>query len=134
MNAYHPQRRITLSFAVWKGREYVAAAFGGDTSLRQRLMQQPGAVANDIAVYLPADGFVLADFFNRLTLLSKSFTKKLTEYNELYRIRVWLSEHVPGKQFSELHFQEQHQKSVGRHFRGGRAMNILKDNNSQIRC
>ncbi len=77
MDAYHPKRRITLSFAGWKGREYVAAAFGGDASLRQRLMQEPGAVANGSAVYLPADGFVLADFFNHLTLLSKSFTKNL---------------------------------------------------------
>lgn len=65
MGAYHPKRRITLSFAGWKGREYVAAAFGGDASLRQRLMQEPGAVANGSAVYLPADGFLLADFFDR---------------------------------------------------------------------
>ena len=65
MDAYHPKRRISLSFAGWKGREYVAAAFGGDASLRQRLMQEPGAVANGSAVYLPADGFVLADFFDR---------------------------------------------------------------------
>lgn len=56
MDVYHPKRRITLSFAGWKGREYVAAAFGGDASLRQRLMQEPGAVANGSAVYLPADG------------------------------------------------------------------------------
>ena len=75
MDAYHPKRRITLSFAGWKGCEYVAAAFGGD-SLRQRLMQD-----------------------------SKSFTKKLTEYHELCRQPVWLSEHVPSNQFSELHLK-----------------------------
>lgn len=65
MDPYHPKRRITLSFAGQNGRNFIAVAFGGDASLRLRLMQEPGAVANGSAVYLPADGFVLADFFDR---------------------------------------------------------------------
>lgn len=65
MDAYHPKRRITLSFAGWKGRDYIAVAHGGDASLRRRLSDEPGAVAKGGTVYIPADGFVLTDFFDR---------------------------------------------------------------------
>lgn len=65
MDAYHPKRRITLSFAGRNGRDFIAVAFGGDASLRERLTQEPGAVADGGAVFIPADGFVLADFFDR---------------------------------------------------------------------
>lgn len=65
MDAYHPKRRITLSFAEWKGRDYIAVAHGGDASLRRRLSDEPGAVAKGGTVYIPADGFVLTDFFDR---------------------------------------------------------------------
>lgn len=65
MDAYHPKRRITLSFAGRNGRDFIAVAFGGDASLRERLTQEPGAVADGGTVYIPADGFVLADFFDR---------------------------------------------------------------------
>lgn len=65
MDAYHPKRRITLSFAEWKGRDYIAVAHGGDASLRGRLSDEPGAVAKGGTVYIPADGFVLTDFFDR---------------------------------------------------------------------
>lgn len=65
MDAYHPKRRITLSFAGRNGRDFIAVAFGGDASLRERLTQEPGAVADGGTVLIPADGFVLADFFDR---------------------------------------------------------------------
>lgn len=65
MDAYHPKRRITLSFAGRNGRDFIAVAFGGDASLRERLTQEPGAVAYGGTVLIPADGFVLADFFDR---------------------------------------------------------------------
>ena len=65
MDAYHPKRRITLSFAEWKGRDYIAIAYGGDASLRRRLSDEPGAVAKGGTVYIPADRFVLTDFFDR---------------------------------------------------------------------
>lgn len=65
MDAYHPKRRITLSFAEWKGRDYIAVAHGGDASLRRRLSDEPGAVAKGGTVYIPADEFVLTDFFDR---------------------------------------------------------------------
>ena len=65
MDAYHPKRRITLSFAGWKGRDYIAVAYGGDASLRRRLSDEPGAFAKGGTVYIPADGFVLTDFFDR---------------------------------------------------------------------
>ena len=53
MDAYHPKRRITLSFAGWKGRDYIAVAHGGDASLRRRLSDEPGAVAKGGTVYIP---------------------------------------------------------------------------------
>ena len=65
MDAYHPKRRLTLSFAGRNGRDFIAVAFGGDASLRERLTQEPGAIADGGAVFIPADGFVLADFFDR---------------------------------------------------------------------
>lgn len=65
MKSYHTKRRITLSFAEWKGRDYIAVAHGGDASLRRRLSDEPGAVAKGGTVYIPADGFVLTDFFDR---------------------------------------------------------------------
>ena len=102
MDAYHPKRRVTLSFAGRNGRDFIAVAFGGDASLRQRLTQEPGAVAYGGTVFQSADGFMPGDFFNyiytdhinvsrsltrvwqgkgrkdRFTLLSKPLIKKLT--------------------------------------------------------
>lgn len=51
--------------AGWKGRDYIAIAHGGDASLRRRLSDEPGAFAKGGTVYIPADGFVLTDFFDR---------------------------------------------------------------------
>ncbi len=38
---------------------------------------------------------------DRYTLLSKPLIKKLTEYNRLYKPKVWLFEHRPGEPFTE---------------------------------
>mgnify|MGYP000001825249 FL=1 len=38
---------------------------------------------------------------DRYTLLSKPLMKKLTEYNRLYKPKVWLFEHRPGEPFTE---------------------------------
>ena len=38
---------------------------------------------------------------DRFTLLSKPLIKKLTEYRELYKPKVWLFERMPGEQFTE---------------------------------
>ena len=65
MDIYHPKRRITLSFACRNGRESIAVSYGGDASLWQRLSREPGAITVGGTVYLPAEGFVLADFFDR---------------------------------------------------------------------
>ena len=65
MEIYQPKRRITLAFAKRNGRESIAVSYGGDASLRRRLSLEPGAVAVGGTVYLPAEGFVLTDFFNR---------------------------------------------------------------------
>ena len=38
---------------------------------------------------------------DRYTLLSRPLMKKLTEYNRLYKPKVWLFEHRPGEPFTE---------------------------------
>lgn len=97
MDPYHPKRRITLSFAGQNGRDFIAVAFGGDASLRLRLMQEPGAAAKGSALK-PDDINVSRSLIrvrqgkgrkDRFTLLSKPLIKKLTEYRELYKPKVW---------------------------------------------
>lgn len=65
MDIYQPKRRITLAIAQRQGRESIAVSYGGDVSLRQRLSCEPGAVSVGDTIYLPTEGFVLADFFDR---------------------------------------------------------------------
>ena len=65
MDAYRPKQRITLSFAKRNGRKCIAAAYGGDDSLRQSLSLEPGAIVTSNTAYLPAENFVLAEFFDR---------------------------------------------------------------------
>lgn len=65
MDAYRPKQRITLSFAKRNGRNCIAAAYGGDDTLRQNLSREPGAIMTGDTAYLPAENFVLAGFFDR---------------------------------------------------------------------
>lgn len=65
MDAYRPKQRITLSFAKRNGRKCIAAAYGGDDTLRQNLSREPGAIMTGDTAYLPAENFVLAEFFDR---------------------------------------------------------------------
>ena len=65
MDAYRPKQRITLSFAKRNGRNCIAAAYGGDDTLRQNLSREPGAIITGDTAYLPAENFVLAEFFDR---------------------------------------------------------------------
>ena len=46
MDAYRPKQRITLSFAKRNGRKCIAAAYGGDDTLRQNLSREPGAITS----------------------------------------------------------------------------------------
>jgi len=41
MDAYRPKQRITLSFAKRNGRKCIAAAYGGDDTLRQNCRANP---------------------------------------------------------------------------------------------
>ncbi len=65
MKPYHTKRRITLSFAEWKGRDYIAVAHGGDASLRRRLSDEPGAVAKGGTVYIPCRRICSDRLFDR---------------------------------------------------------------------
>lgn len=62
MDAYHPKRRITLSFAGRNGRDFIAVAFGGDASLRERLTQEPGL--SQICICVNEIPIHIADTFN----------------------------------------------------------------------
>ena len=66
MDAYRPKQRITLSFAKRNGRKCIAAAYGGDDTLRQNLSREPGAIMTGDTAYLPAENFVLAEFLRPL--------------------------------------------------------------------
>lgn len=65
METNRPKRRIRLVFAKWQGRESIAVSYGGDVFLRQRLSCERGAVPAGDTIYLPTEGFVLTDFFDR---------------------------------------------------------------------
>ena len=85
MDAYRPKQRITLSFAKRNGRNCIAAAYGGDDTLRQNLSREPGAIMTGDTAYLPAENFVLAEFFDRyvkMAFIDYSAIKETAPRNE----------------------------------------------------
>ena len=64
MEIYKSKPRITLSHAVRYGRRFVEVAFDNE-GLRLPLSKEKGARFIGGKAYLPTEGFVLADFFER---------------------------------------------------------------------
>lgn len=65
MDVYQTKKRIVLSFSERKKRRYIEVAFGDDAIIRRRLMQEQGIIFEDGKAYLPADNFVLSEFFDQ---------------------------------------------------------------------
>ena len=65
MEIYTPKPKIKLSPVVRNGREFVEVTFGNDNDIRLSLSKEENVLLVGGRVYLPAENFVLAEFFDR---------------------------------------------------------------------
>lgn len=65
MEIYRTRPRINLSSTVRNGREFIEVAFGDDDTIRLPLSKEKNVQFSAGRAYLPAEEFVLADFFDR---------------------------------------------------------------------
>lgn len=65
MEIYRTRPRIKLSSTVRNGREFIEVAFGDDDTIRLPLSKEKNVQFSAGRAYLPAEEFVLADFFDR---------------------------------------------------------------------
>ena len=65
MEIYTPKPKIKLSPVVRNGREFVEVTFGNDNDIRLSLSKEENVLLVGGRAYLPAENFVLAEFFDR---------------------------------------------------------------------
>ena len=65
MEIYTPKPKIKLSPVVRNGREFVEVTFGNDNDIRLSLSKEENVLLVGGRAYLPAEDFVLAEFFDR---------------------------------------------------------------------
>ena len=65
MEIYTPKTKIKLSPVVRNGREFVEVTFGNDNDIRLSLSKEENVLLVGGRAYLPAENFVLAEFFDR---------------------------------------------------------------------
>lgn len=70
MEVYRTRDKIVLSHAMRGGGKHIEATFGGDDNIRLLLSKERGVQFDGNKAYLPADGFVLSEFFERYVELA----------------------------------------------------------------
>ena len=65
MEIYTPKNKIKLSPVIRNGREFVEVTFGNDNDIRLSLSKEENVLLVGGRAYLPAEDFVLAEFFDR---------------------------------------------------------------------
>lgn len=65
MEIYTPKTKIKLSPVIRNGREFVEVTFGNDNDIRLSLSKEENVLLVGGRAYLPAEDFVLAEFFDR---------------------------------------------------------------------
>lgn len=65
METHTPKPRIKLASALREGREYVEVKFGDNDAIRLALSKEKDVLFADGNAYLPLQGFVLSEFFER---------------------------------------------------------------------
>lgn len=60
-----PKTKIKLSPVIRNGREFVEVTFGNDNDIRLSLSKEENVLLVGGRAYLPAEDFVLAEFFDR---------------------------------------------------------------------
>lgn len=61
----YPKTKIKLSPVIRNGREFVEVTFGNDNDIRLSLSKEENVLLVGGRAYLPAEDFVLAEFFDR---------------------------------------------------------------------
>ncbi len=65
MEIYTPKTKIKLSPVIRNGKEFVEVTFGNDNDIRLSLSKEENVLLVGGRAYLPAEDFVLAEFFDR---------------------------------------------------------------------
>ena len=66
MEIYTPKTKIKLSPVIRNGKEFVEVTFGNDNDIRLSLSKEENVLLVGGRAYLPAEDFVLAEFFDPL--------------------------------------------------------------------
>ncbi|RHH06995.1 recombinase [Bacteroides fragilis] len=79
MKTYRKKERMILSRSIRRRRRYIEVAFGNNDAARLLLSKEKGVLFESDKAYLPAEDFVLADFFDRYVNLAFIDYSKVTD-------------------------------------------------------
>ena len=79
METDHKKERMILSRSIRRRRRYIEVAFGNNDAARLLLSKEKGVLFESDKAYLPAEDFVLAEFFDRYVNLAFIDYSKVTD-------------------------------------------------------
>jgi len=79
IKTYRKKERMILSRSIWRRRRYIEVAFGNNDAARLLLSKEKGVLFESDKAYLPAEDFVLAEFFDRYVNLAFIDYSKVTD-------------------------------------------------------
>ena len=79
IKTYRKKERMILSRSIRRRRRYIEVAFGNNDAARLLLSKEKGVLFESDKAYLPAEDFVLADFFDRYVNLAFIDYSKVTD-------------------------------------------------------
>lgn len=79
METDHKKERMILSRSIRRRRRYIEVAFGNNDAARLLLSKEKGVLFESDKAYLPAEDFVLAEFFDRYVSLAFIDYSKVTD-------------------------------------------------------
>lgn len=82
MDIYQKKRRMILSRSIQRRRRYIEVAFENDDAIRLLLSKEKGVHFGDNKAYIPAEDFVLTEFFDRYVGLAFIDYSNVTERAE----------------------------------------------------
>lgn len=79
IKTYRKKERMILSRSIRRRRRYIEVAFGNNDAARLLLSKEKGVLFESNKAYLPAEDFVLAEFFDRYVNLAFIDYSKVTD-------------------------------------------------------
>lgn len=79
IKTYRKKERMILSRSIRRRRRYIEVAFGNNDAARLLLSMEKGVLFESNKAYLPAEDFVLAEFFDRYVNLAFIDYSKVTD-------------------------------------------------------